>query len=57
MQSEDSLLTTKDVAKRLKVSTRRVQQLDLPRIRLGTRTVRYREADVQALITSRVTTS
>lgn len=51
--TSEALLTAKDVSQRLKVSLRRVHQLDLPRIRLGTRTVRFRERDVVALIEAR----
>jgi len=53
VSSSDTLLTTKQVAKRLQVSLRRVRQLNVPKVRLGTRTVRFREADVQQLIASR----
>lgn len=53
MQHSENLLTAKEVAKQLKVSLRRVHQLELPKIRLGARTVRFRERDVAALITSR----
>jgi predicted DNA-binding transcriptional regulator AlpA len=51
----DRLLTAKQVASRLQVSLRRVHQLNVPKIRLGSRTVRFREADVQALLESRTT--
>jgi len=56
MESEH-LLTAKEVAKRLKVSLRRVHQLELPKIRLGARTVRFRERDVVSLIETRTTTA
>lgn len=52
----ERLLTAKQVAGRLQVSLRRVHQLKVPKIRLGARTVRFREADVQALLDSRTTT-
>jgi predicted DNA-binding transcriptional regulator AlpA len=51
----EALMTAKDVAKRLQVSQRRVHQLRIPKIRLGTRTVRFRERDVQDLIDARAT--
>jgi excisionase family DNA binding protein len=53
MQTDETLLTAKEVAKRLQVSLRRVHQLELPKIRLGARTVRFRARDVTALIESR----
>lgn len=53
----EALLTAKDVAKRLRVSLRRVHQLKVPKIRLGARTVRFREADIQQLINSRASTA
>lgn len=56
-QYSDVLLTAKDVAKRLRVSLRRVHQLDLPKIRLGSRTIRFREQDVAELVRSRTATS
>lgn len=56
-KQSDSLLTAKDVSKRLKVSVRRVHQLDLPKIRLGARTVRFRERDVVALVDTRETSA
>lgn len=55
--SSDALLTAKQVAKRLQVSLRRVHQLNVPKVRLGTRTVRFREADVQQLISARTSKS
>jgi predicted DNA-binding transcriptional regulator AlpA len=54
-ETSDALMTARDVSKRLRVSIRRVHQLELPKIRLGTRTVRFRERDVAALIDSRTT--
>jgi excisionase family DNA binding protein len=51
--SVEQLLTVKEVSKRLKVSARRVHQLDIPKVRLGTRTVRFRERDVASLIERR----
>lgn len=53
VSASDALLTAKDVSRRLRVSLRRVHQLELPKIRLGARTVRFRERDVVALIESR----
>lgn len=52
-QLSENLLTAKEVAKRLKVSLRRVHQLEVPKIRLGARTVRFRERDIVSLIDSR----
>lgn len=52
-QLSENLLTAKEVAKRLKVSLRRVHQLEVPKIRLGARTVRFRERDIVTLIDSR----
>jgi predicted DNA-binding transcriptional regulator AlpA len=52
-QAVEELLTARDVSKRLKVSLRRVHQLDIPKVRLGARTVRFRERDVVALIDAR----
>lgn len=54
-QHSEALLTAKDVAKRLKVSVRRVHQLEVPKIRLGERTVRFRERDIASLIDTRET--
>jgi len=53
--ADEPLLKAKDVAELLRVSLRRVHQLGLPKIRLGTRTVRFRSYDVQAYIDSRAT--
>jgi predicted DNA-binding transcriptional regulator AlpA len=56
-QLSENLLTAKEVAKRLKVSLRRVHQLEVPKIRLGARTVRFRERDIVSLIDSRASRS
>ncbi|MGV3491355.1 MAG: helix-turn-helix transcriptional regulator [Devosia sp.] len=54
------LLTADDVAKRLRVSRRaffalRARTIDFPRaVRLGARTVRYKESDVDEWVASRV---
>ena len=50
---EPRLLTAKDIAKRLAVSTRHVHRLGLNPIRLGPRCIRYREADLEALLNAR----
>lgn len=52
MEHNQRLLTAKEVAQRLQVSKRRVHQLDLPKVRLGPRTVRFRERDIAALVQS-----
>lgn len=44
----ERLLTPKDVSKRLGISVRRVHRLELPKLRIGPRIVRYMPQDVAA---------
>jgi predicted DNA-binding transcriptional regulator AlpA len=54
------LLTTEDVARRLAISRRalfalRASEVDFPRaIRLGARTIRFRESDLAAWVAARL---
>ena len=54
MDEREPVMTTKDVATRLQVSTATVSRLakagKLPVVRLGHRTLRYRHADVDRLL-------
>lgn len=54
IESDAELLTTREVADTLRVSTatvlRRYDTGDLPGVKLGPRTIRFRKADVDALL-------
>ncbi len=52
----EPLLTAEDVGGILRVPAKSVYELPLPRIRLGTRRIRWRPADVRAFIDRRTET-
>jgi excisionase family DNA binding protein len=56
--NRDQLMTTREVAERLRVSTVTVERWRYERkgptpVRLGTRTIRYRSSDVEQLVSDR----
>lgn len=51
-RDEDYLLTTREVAGWLKLSTRQVLRLPIRRLKLGYRTIRYREEDVRRYVSN-----
>jgi len=50
----ERLLTAEEVAEWLQVPTKSVYELSLPRIRIGTRRIRWRPADIRTFIDRRV---
>ena len=50
----EPLLTAEEVGRILRVPVKSVYELPLPRIRLGTRRIRWRPCDVRAFIDRRV---
>lgn len=49
----DQLLTAKELAPLLRVRVKRVYELNLPTVRLTSRSIRYRVRDVQAWLAKR----
>ncbi len=50
----EPLLTVKEVARILSVPVKRVYELDIPAVRLSTRSLRWRMSDVQQWIERRI---
>ena len=50
----EPLLTAEEVGRILRVPTKSVYELPIPRIRLGIRSIRWRPCDVRAFIDRRV---
>lgn len=50
----EPLLTAKQVAGMLQVPSKTIYDLAIPRVRIGTRRLRWRPSDVRAFIQSRV---
>lgn len=55
-RSNSPLVTPKQLGTRLNVSSRQALRLPIPQVRLGPRTIRFREEDIDDFIDKKTTT-